>query len=186
MAHERDVCMAAGMDDFLPKPFSSPQLHQLLARWLTKLPPLPQSEAGDAEQRATRTRTLVVSERRRFDGATVDRAVLERIRGLGGADKPDLLRKVLQLFLQDAPRHLEAIERAWLRRDGPALATSAHSLKSSSAHTGAMRLSAMCASLEREARAGQLAQAETLVAALEGEWRAVRSELESAMAEMVG
>ena len=186
MAHERDVCMAAGMDDFLPKPFSSPQLHQLLARWLTKLPPLPQAEAGDAEQRATRTRTLVVSERRRFDGATVDRAVLERIRGLGGADKPDLLPKVLQLFLQDVPRHLEAIESAWLRRDGPSLATSAHSLKSSSAHTGAMRLSAMCASLEREARAGQLAQAETLVAALEGEWRAVRTELESTMAEMVG
>jgi CheY-like chemotaxis protein/HPt (histidine-containing phosphotransfer) domain-containing protein len=186
MAGEREVCMAAGMDDFLPKPFSSHQLHQLLARWLTTLPPLTQAEAGHAAHGATRTRTLVVaSEPRRFGGATVDRAVLERIRELGGLDKPDLLPKVLHLFLEDVPRHIEAIERARQRGDRSSLAASAHTLKSSSAHTGAMRLSAMCAALEIEARAGELARAETVVA-LEGEWRAVRSELESAMAEMVG
>ena len=34
-------------------------------------------------------------------------------------------------------------------------------------------------------RSGQLARAETLVPSLEGEWRAVRGEIESAMTEMV-
>ena len=123
---------------------------------------------------------------RRFDGAIVDRAVLERIRELGGADKPDLLSRVLHLFLQDVPRHMAAIQRAWLQRDAPLLAASAHALKSSSAHIGAMRLSAMCGALENEAQASQLGRAESLVASLEGEWSAVRSEIESAMAELVG
>ncbi len=187
MAQEREVCQAAGMDDFLPKPFSSHQLHQLLARWLPTLPALPQAEANAAAKGAARTRTLVVTgEQRRFDGAIVDRAVLERIRELGGADKSDLLSRVLHLFLQEVPRHMASIQRAWQRRDAPLLATSAHALKSSSAHTGAMRLSAMCAALETEARTGQLGRAQSVVESLEGEWRAVRDEIESAMAELVG
>jgi two-component system, sensor histidine kinase and response regulator len=187
MPGERDLCLAAGMDDFLPKPFSSHQLHELLARWLTKLPGAAQAQTGAPTQGPARTRTLVVmDEARRFDQATVDRTVLQRIRKLGGADKPDLLAKVLQLFLQDVPRHLAAIQRGWLHRDAPLIVASAHSLKSSCAHTGAMKLSAMCAALEAEARAGKLGRAESLLALLEGEWSAVRSEIESAMAELVG
>ncbi len=34
MAQDREHCVAAGMDDFLAKPFSSAQLHDVLRRWL--------------------------------------------------------------------------------------------------------------------------------------------------------
>ena len=187
MAQEREQCLAAGMDDFLPKPFSSAQLHQVLARWLKAQPPAADGDAAAGAQGAARSRNFVVpGEHRRFDSPVLDRAVLERIRELGGAAKPDLLSKVLQLFLHDAPRHLAAIQQAWQRRDGHVIATAAHALKSSSAHTGALRLAAMCAALESEARAGDLGRAEAAVASLEGEWRAVRHEIESALAEMVG
>jgi HPt (histidine-containing phosphotransfer) domain-containing protein len=186
MAQERESCLAAGMDDFLPKPFSSAQLHQLLARWLRPLAPVV-AQAQAATQGAARSHSFVVpGEHRRFEAAVLDRTVLERIQELGGADKPDLLSKVLNLFLHDVPRHLEAIQQAWQRRDAPLIANSAHALKSSGAHTGAMRLSAMCAALESDARAGELGRAEAVVASLEGEWRAVRQEIESAMAEMIG
>jgi two-component system sensor histidine kinase/response regulator len=184
MAQDRELCLAAGMDDFLPKPFSSHQLHQVLARWVKSRPTLADP---DCAQTAQRSRNFVVpGEHRRFDAVVLDRSVLERIRELGGTDKPDLLSKVLHLFMHDAPRHLEAIRDAWRRRDAPLIATSAHVLKSSSAHTGAIRLSAVCAALESDARAGELGHAEAAVAALEGEWRAVRQEMESAMAEMIG
>jgi CheY-like chemotaxis protein/HPt (histidine-containing phosphotransfer) domain-containing protein len=186
MEQERGLCLGAGMDDFLPKPFSWVQLHQLLARWLRPLPP----GAADAEAATpgvARSRDFVVpGEHRRFDAAVLDRTVLERIRELGGTDKPDLLSKVLDLFLHDVPRHLAAIQQAWQRRDAPLIAISAHALKSSSAHTGALRLSAMCAALESDARAAELGRAEAVVASLEGEWRAVRHQIESAMAEMTG
>jgi two-component system sensor histidine kinase/response regulator len=182
MATERAQCLAAGMDDFLPKPFSSLQLHQLLARWLKPPSASNGHDAATAAPEAARSRNFVVpGEHRRFEGAVLDRSVLERIRELGGTDKPDLLAKVLQLFLHDVPRHLVSIQQAWGRRDAQAIATSAHVLKSSSAHIGAIRLSAMCAALESDARAGELGRAEAVVASLEGEWRAVRHEIESAM-----
>ncbi|HEX4598732.1 MAG TPA: Hpt domain-containing protein [Burkholderiaceae bacterium] len=91
---------------------------------------------------------------------------------------------MLRLFVEDVPRHLSAIEQAWQQRDASVLGASAHSLKSSSAHTGAMRLSAMCAALEKQARSGDLGQAGSVVTALIGEWPAVRNEIENAMAEL--
>jgi two-component system sensor histidine kinase/response regulator len=183
MAQERDLCLAAGMDDFLPKPFSSHQLHQVLARWLQKVPVAPNGGAAPA---SSRTRNFVATEgHRRLEAAVLDRNVLQRIRELGGTGKPDLLERVLNLFLNDVPRHLAAIQHAWQGRDAPLIATSAHVLKSSSAHIGALRLSAMCAALETDARSGELGRAEAVVASLEGEWRAVRQQVESALAEIV-
>jgi signal transduction histidine kinase/HPt (histidine-containing phosphotransfer) domain-containing protein/FixJ family two-component response regulator len=188
MAQEREQCLAAGMDDFLPKPFSSPQLHQVLARWLKVLPPIADGDpAAAAQDAAARSRNfLVPGEHRRFDSPVLDRAVLERIRELGGSARPELLGTVLQLFLHDAPRHLAAIQQAWQRRDAAVIATAAHALKSSSAHTGAMRLAAICAALESDARAADLGRAEAAVASLEGEWRSLRRQIEGTLAERVG
>jgi HPt (histidine-containing phosphotransfer) domain-containing protein len=184
MAQERELCLAAGMDDFLPKPFSSNQLHQLLARWLKQAPPQDAAAGGPAV--AGRAGFVVPGEHRRFEAPVLDRNVLGRIRELGGADKPDLLPRVLKLFLHDVPRHLDAIQRAWHRRDAPQIASCAHALKSSSAHTGAMRLSAVCAALESDARTGELGRTEALVASLEIEWRAVRAEVDGVMAATAG
>jgi signal transduction histidine kinase/DNA-binding response OmpR family regulator len=36
MAGDRDECLGAGMDDYVPKPFKSRQLRDALARWLTQ------------------------------------------------------------------------------------------------------------------------------------------------------
>jgi len=93
---------------------------------------------------------------------------------------------VLQLSLQDVPRHLAAIRQACQRRDPKLLATSAHGLKSSSAHIGAMKLSAMCAALEADARAGALVRAEPALASLEGHGARSAARSKSAMAEMIG
>ena len=187
MAQERALCLAAGMDDFLPKPFASHQLHQVLGRWL-RSPSAPAQEQTKAVlQNAARAHQAeAAAQHQDFQGAVLDRSVLERIGRLGGGGRPDLLPKVLRLFLEDVPRHLSVMEQALQQRDASLLGSSAHSLKSSSGHTGAMRLSAMCAALEKQARAGELGQAESVVSSLKAEWQAVRNEVESAMAELAG
>jgi CheY-like chemotaxis protein/HPt (histidine-containing phosphotransfer) domain-containing protein len=183
MAQEREQCLAAGMDDFLPKPFSSVQLHEVLARWLEPRTGATGGEALTAPGAARPPGALAAPlEPARFDSVQVlDQTALQRIRELGSRDRPDLLANVVRLFLHDAPRHLSAIQQAWQRRDAPAMAASAHVLKSASGYTGAMRLSAMCAALETDARAGELGRAEAVVASLEAEWRALRQQLDAAM-----
>jgi len=42
IADDRERCLAAGMDDYLTKPFSMPQLTAVLQRWLPAS--VPQSE----------------------------------------------------------------------------------------------------------------------------------------------
>jgi CheY-like chemotaxis protein/HPt (histidine-containing phosphotransfer) domain-containing protein len=187
MTQEREQCVGAGMDDFLPKPFSSLQLYQVLARWLKASSAAAGRSAATSASGAMPLRpSPAAAEPVGSDLAQIlDRAALHRIRDQGGRDRPELLANVVRLFLHDAPGHLTAIQQAWLRRDGQAMSTSAQVLKSASAHIGAMRLAAMCAALESDARGGQLSRAEAVVASLEGEWRAVRQELHGAMGTLV-
>jgi two-component system, sensor histidine kinase and response regulator len=49
MAQDRDACLAAGMDDHLPKPFSSVTLQAMLDRWMPKAPA---ARAATAEDQA--------------------------------------------------------------------------------------------------------------------------------------
>jgi len=89
----------------------------------------------------------------------------------------DLLRELIDVYLDDTPPRLDALHRALLAGDPRALADQAHALKSSCAQLGAMQLSDRCRQLERIGRDGGLAGAEPLVAALLEEFPRVRTDL---------
>jgi HPt (histidine-containing phosphotransfer) domain-containing protein len=111
----------------------------------------------------------------------LDREALQRIRELGGGRNPRLLFEVAQIFRREVPRLLATIEQAWAKDDLPSVSTAAHSLKSTCAYVGAMRLSAICARLEREVRGGATARAAPLVERLPQEWIDIRFELDLAL-----
>jgi HPt (histidine-containing phosphotransfer) domain-containing protein len=111
----------------------------------------------------------------------LDHQALDAIRELAGDDMPELLASVARLYLDDAPRHLAAIDAAWSRRDAAALSVAAHTLKSASANLGAARLALLCKALELDARANDLSRVGALVAALGSAWVATRDELGAAV-----
>ena len=156
---DRDKCMAAGMDDYLSKPFSLEQLQATLRRWLD-------SEKSQQQQQEQPARE-----------ARVDREVLDRVNGLAPGDGGALVRKVIATYLEDAPRRVRALTEALGRGDTEAVASAAHSLKSASANVGALILAESCSALEAFARASSIEHASRLVAEIEAEYAAVAKEL---------
>ena len=84
----------------------------------------------------------------------LDQSVLASLRELQEEGEPDILEEVGGLFLKHAPEKISAIEKAVEQKDANALKVAAHSLKSSSAYVGAMRLSALSKDLEMIGRSG--------------------------------
>jgi CheY-like chemotaxis protein len=149
---DRDKCLAAGMDDYLSKPFSLDQMEGTLRRWL---PAVPGMEPGQPH---------------------IDPKVIEGMLVLGGGGR-ELLWKMIGLFLQDAPQRRDAIREGMRTGEAAAVARAAHALKSASANLGASALAEICKRLERHCRKGSTAGAEPLADALEEEFAYVAADL---------
>ncbi|MCX7034716.1 MAG: ATP-binding protein [Arenimonas sp.] len=93
--------------------------------------------------------------------------VVDELRAVMGNEYLSLVR----LFLEDAPKHVQALEAAAAGSDMAALVGPAHTLKSASANLGAMALSAAAKRIELGARQGVLPRPAVAVAVLESEYR---------------
>ncbi len=136
---EREKCLAAGMDDYLAKPLRRPQLIATLERFLGS-EDSPASAAGATTPSATENAPPCDLE-----------AALSQLDG-----DEELLADMIGLFLEDAPRRLDRLQRAWKNGDHDGVAEAAHALKGMAGHFGAETLRRQAADLERAARAGQV------------------------------
>src|SRR5437660_7395479 len=78
----------------------------------------------------------------------VDMAVLTSFEEAQLDGVPDLIVELIDLYLEDAPHRLTAIEEALNRRDGQALKRAAHCLRGSSANLGALQVALICEEVE--------------------------------------
>ena len=86
--------------------------------------------------------------------------------------------ELIEAFLADGAQQLAAIDAARIADDAEAMVRPAHTLKSSSATVGAMRLSAAARELEMAGRSGRLDEATSgRVAGLHTDWGATSSAL---------
>ena len=111
----------------------------------------------------------------------LDPAVLESLRQLTPPGEPDVLKEVLQLFLDDVPARVERLRSAWQGGDAVAVQRAAHSLKGSAGNIGATDLLGVCRQLDDLGRAGDLSNAAPLVTALDSEFARVQLEIKSLM-----
>jgi HPt (histidine-containing phosphotransfer) domain-containing protein len=86
----------------------------------------------------------------------LDQSVLASLRELQDEGDPDIVEEVGGLFIKHSPEKVKAILEAAGKDDAKGLQIAAHSLKSSSAYIGAMRLSALAKELEMMGRSGSL------------------------------
>ena len=83
----------------------------------------------------------------------MDPDALARLERFGGLK---LLREMIALYLENAPERLAAAEAGVASGDVASTENALHSLKSSSAQLGALRLSRLCEEGETIARSGKL------------------------------
>ncbi|MEC4672396.1 MAG: response regulator, partial [Nitrospirota bacterium] len=167
-----EKCLAAGMDDFLIKPFSIDQFQALLERWLPKLvrkssPSQDHSGKPDSPPLTNHPTLSPPGE------SPIDQTALNRIRALQRPHVPNVLDRVLTQYLTNTPQLLEALQQAAEQGDPELLKRTAHSLKSSSANVGAYRLADRCKELETFAHTHNPQETGTLLAAITTEYQSV-------------
>lgn len=112
----------------------------------------------------------------------LDQSVLASLRELQEAGDPDIVAEVGGLFIKHSPEKVDAIMQSVEKDDAKGLQLAAHSMKSSSAYIGAMRLSTLAKELEMMGRSNSLNGAKEKAQMLKDEFslvmEAIRAEIQ--------
>lgn len=139
--HDRDICIEAGMDDFLAKPVTRSALVNAIARFHNARPAV--ESVAPATLVSPLAGQIPASERLSFD-----KAIYAELADTLGADDTVL---VLRTFLADTRTRFAAMRLSARDQSGEAVKREAHAIKSSAATLGFLHLSDVAKSLERDA-----------------------------------
>jgi signal transduction histidine kinase/CheY-like chemotaxis protein/HPt (histidine-containing phosphotransfer) domain-containing protein len=175
---DMEKCIAAGMDDYLRKPYSGEQLHAALAKIL------PPGESPAAHEQMADPGSNLGFPIPQLDGEAIDDQVLNSLASLPFASNKSLASQVIQTYMNSSLDLMTRLGEAIDRGDAECIRKAAHSLKSSSANVGAVRLAELCASIETSTRASDRASAVTLQGQIKDEYShvidALRRRIEAA------
>ena len=111
------------------------------------------------------------------DAPVFDATVLEELRASIGDDDDGFGIELAEAYLADGPTQLAAMEAAIAANDASAVVRPSHTLKSSSATLGALRLADVCRRLEHAGRGGTVGGEGADPTTLRAEWEAAEAAL---------
>ncbi|MBS4097184.1 MAG: response regulator [Sulfuricella sp.] len=154
MQGDRERCLAAGMDDYVSKPFTPAKLARTLSIWTGGQPPMPATLAATP---------------------AIDR---ERLRGMF-SDDPQLIAELLDMFRASTTVLSGKLDSAVARRDAAAVKALAHEAKGAAGNVGVGVLADAAARLEDLAATENWPAAGEAMAAFAAAFRQVCRELDA-------
>ncbi len=188
MKGDSNSCIAAGMDDYLSKPFNREQLAETLGRWLSPPKDVSQAAKGQAEgSYGTANGSAIARPGTLKDEMhPIDKKAWDEILSLGESGSNDLLHEFIDLYLKESLEIMRTLREAMSQGYAAQAKAMAHKLKSSSAIVGAVSLSGLLKELEESCEKSPAAHgangnksAGGLMEAIEEEYEAVRCEMAS-------
>jgi PAS domain S-box-containing protein len=153
MQGDREKCLAAGMDDYLPKPVHLESLRKALETWV----------AGPATEEPVQS-----TEKRPIKGTEVlNLAAIDSARRLQAPDQPNMIRLLVELFNTEAPGLMRQASSAVAGNDGPGYHRLMHRLRGSAGAVGARELVALTEMAELKSNQGDVKAAFSLLPDLE-------------------
>lgn len=166
MQGDREVCLAAGMDDYISKPIRVEELTRALTR------------AALSRQAEYRPQAVPgVEQSAPYNGAGIDEHAYHRFLVTLGEDDCRASAGLIRDYLDESPTQVKELRRAVARGDLEVIRRVAHSLRSSSSIFGALRLADLCKTLELDVQDNQLRDLSELMETVEGEFREVERAL---------
>ncbi|MEA2826626.1 MAG: hypothetical protein QOG43_1065 [Actinomycetota bacterium] len=144
MSHDRDRCLAAGMDDYVTKPLDIGRLAAVLGRCRpgkVTTPP-PAAAAGVAGEAGPHR-----------PGEGREAALADRLGLIKNSLPPEAFDRICRLFISGTPELIARLDAATRAGDTDTVRSVAHNLKGTMATVGAARLSALAERLQEGAPA---------------------------------
>ena len=168
LAGDREKCLEAGMNGYVPKPLRPEALEQAIEEWTAVLPPRLETGTPPALLAAPTGQP-----------ATFDRDdLLERLMG----NQP-LAQRIIGRFVADMPQQLILLAEAVRDSDAQKVRVLAHSIKGAAANVGGSELREIAGKLERSGTAGNLAVAAEILPELSAGFERVKPAMENFCAD---
>ncbi len=192
LAGDRDICLRAGMDDYLSKPVMPEDLAEIIDKWAcapaasaaigVQPPPgsagtNPANGTNGANETNGRKEINQSRDADRLAAAVVDEAVLAELREYQKPGEADFLTELIGVFKDDLVVRLNQMRAGLNATDGLQVSRAAHALKGASGELGAHRMREICSRLEMSTADGSTATALLMVPELEAEAERVNAAL---------
>jgi CheY-like chemotaxis protein/HPt (histidine-containing phosphotransfer) domain-containing protein len=175
MQGDEQVCLDAGMNAFLAKPYTLTALHATLAGWLAGCNDVVASPGAAVTKNA--------AAQAQDAGPAINLAAIQTLRDLDEPGSNELVTQLVSSFLKSADGNLERMAAALAEGNAKVWAQAAHSLKSSAANLGAEALAGCYRELEKCGREGRTEDARGLLEPTRREQHRALLELRELLAE---